>query len=413
MQAEIITIGDEILIGQITDTNSQYIATELNKIGVSVYQITSIQDDKEHILKALKEAHENADIVILTGGLGPTKDDITKHTLAEYFDSEMQMDRVVEEHIRKLFERANYEFTEVNRQQALLPVKCIPLENNFGSASGMWFFENGKVTVSLPGVPYEMKGLIKYQVLNKLQETFELPFILHQTILTYGMGESKVAEKIEAWEDALPSFIKLAYLPSMGRVRLRLSAKGTDKLVLEKALAKEITELQELIGDIIVGFEEKDTIEVSLGSKLTAKNYSVATAESCTGGAIAQRLTSVAGASNYFKGSVVAYSSEIKKQELNVSADTISTYSVVSKEVAKEMAIGAKQKFNTDFAIATTGNAGPTTDVTDKSIGEVFIAIATPDTIVVEQFNFGQPREKVIGRASNKALEMLIRQLKD
>lgn len=411
MNSEIITIGDEILIGQITDTNSKWMAEELNKIGVSVYQITSIQDDREHILKAIKEAQSNADIVILTGGLGPTKDDITKHTLAEYFNSELKISTEIEEHIRLLFKKVNYAFTEVNRQQALLPTKCIPLKNNYGSASGMWFQENQKVVISLPGVPNEMKGLMQEEVLPRIRKKYTLPFIIHKTVMTFGMGESMVAEKIEAWEEELPSFIKLAYLPSYGKVRLRLSAKGSDKSILENSLKTEINKLYALIGDIILGLEETDTIEASIGKLLTEKKRTLATAESCTGGNIASRITSVPGASAYFVGSIVSYSAAIKMQELNVDEELIDEYSVVSAEVAEAMALGIKQKFNTDYAIATTGNAGPTTDETDKTVGVIFIAIATPSGVKSEEYFFGKPRQKVIERATSMAFERLRKEL--
>ncbi len=411
MNAEIITIGDEILIGQIIDTNSKWIAEKLNKIGVSVYQITSIQDDKRHILKALSEAQSHADIVIMTGGLGPTKDDITKHTLAEYFDSDLKINSEIESHIEALFKKANYSFTEVNRQQALLPVKCIPLKNNYGSASGMWFEENQKVVISLPGVPNEMKGLMCEHVLSKLQEKYTLPFIIHKTVMTYGMGESMVAEKIEVWEDELPSFIKLAYLPSYGKVRLRLSARGNDKSILESALKSEIEKLYLLIGDIILGLEETDTIEAVIGKLLTKKSRTLATAESCTGGNIAAQITSVPGASTYFVGSVVTYTAAIKMQELEVSKELIEKYSVVSAIVAEAMALGIQQKFKTDYAIATTGNAGPTTDKTDKTVGVVFIAIATPNGVNSKEYYFGKPRQKVIERATSMAFEMLRKEL--
>lgn len=411
MQAEIITIGDEILIGQITDTNSKWIAEELNKIGVSVFQMTSIQDEKEHILSAIKEAQSHADIVIVTGGLGPTKDDITKHTLAEYFDSKLEMNLEVEKHIRQLFAKANYAFTEINRQQALLPVKCTPLQNNYGSASGMWFETNGQVVVSLPGVPNEMKGLMKEKVLPKIQKKYTLPFILHQTILTHGMGESMVAERIETWEEALPSFIKLAYLPSYGKVRLRLSAKGFDRNELEDALEQEISKLHELIGDTIIGFEGKTSMEQLVGELLLKGNATIATAESCTGGAIAKKLTSVPGASAYYKGSVVAYDVEVKKQILNVKSKTIEEYSVVSSEVVKEMALGIQNSLKVDYAIATTGNAGPTTDETDKTVGVVFIALATPNGVFAKEYYFGKPRQKVIERSTSMALELLKNEL--
>lgn len=411
MQAEIITIGDEILIGQILDSNSKWIAAELNKIGISVYQITSIQDDKQHILKAIKEAQSNADIVIITGGLGPTKDDITKLTLAEYFNDILILNEEIALHIEQLFAKINYPFTEVNRNQALVPSTCIPLKNEFGTAPGMWFCQKNKVVVSLPGVPFEMIGLMSQSVLPKLQATYNLSFILHRTIITYGMGESMLAEKIEDWENNLPPFVKLAYLPSFGTVRLRLSAKGATHEMLEIAIASEMAKLAKLIPDIIVGFDENETIEAVIGQLLTEKKQTLAVAESCTGGNIAKMITSIPGASNYFVGGIVAYNKMIKIKELRVDEKTIAENSVVSAQVAEAMAKGIQQKYHTDYAIATTGNAGPTADETDKTAGTVFIAIATPSTIFSEEFFFGKPREKVIGRASNKALELLRKEI--
>ncbi len=411
MQAEIITIGDEILIGQILDSNSKWIAEELNKIGVSVYQITSIQDDKEHILKALKEAKRNADIVILTGGLGPTKDDITKLTLAEYFNDYLVLNEEIVVHIKSMFAKINYPFTGVNRDQALVPSKCIPLKNNWGTAPGMWFNYNNKLVISLPGVPNEMKGLMKDSVLPKIVNTYHLPFILHKTILTYGMGESMVAERIEVWENNLPKDIKLAYLPAYGRLRLRLSAKGQNKELLEKAINNEVEKLLKIIPDIIVGFDSGETIEVVIGRLLQEKKQTLGIAESCTGGNISKMITSISGSSKYFVGSVVAYQAAIKISELNVNKGIIEQFSVVSSEVAEAMVLGIKQKFKTDYAIATTGNAGPTTDLTDKTVGTVFIAIATPNKVFSQEFFFGKPREKVIERASNKALELLMQEI--
>jgi len=411
MNAEIITIGDEILIGQITDTNSKWMAEELNKIGVSVYQITSIQDDEQHILNAIKEAESRADIILITGGLGPTNDDITKHTITSYFNDTLVLNDEIVAHIKELFAKIEYPFTEVNKQQALIPTKCKPLINRLGTAPGMWFEENEKIVVSMPGVPNEMKGLMLTEVLPRIQQKFTLPHIIHKTVMTYGMGESMVAERIEKWEENLPEFISLAYLPSYGALRLRLSAKGFDKKKLEKSLEKNISELYNLIGDIITGVGEMETIEKSVGKLLTNKEYTLSTAESCTGGAIAQKITSVAGASAYFIGSVVSYASEVKITELKVSESIIKKYSVVSAEVAKAMALGIQQKMKTDFAIATTGNAGPTTDNTDKTVGVVFIAIASPKGVLVKEFNFGQPRQRVIERAANKALEMLQKEI--
>jgi len=411
MNAEIITIGDEILIGQIVDTNSQWIAVELNKIGVSVVQISSIQDDKQHILEALKEAENRADIVIITGGLGLTKDDITKHTIAQYFNDSLVLNEDIVVHIQKLFSQYNIPFGELNRLQGMMPTKATYLKNQLGTAPGMWFQENNTIFISLPGVPYEMKGLITHEVLPRIQQQFQLPFIIHKTIMTYGQGESTIAERIEDWENRLPSFIKLAYLPSYGRVRLRLSAKGDNKQVLEEALSEKLSELNSVISDIITGFDEEESIEKIVGILLKENNKTICTAESVTGGKIASTIVSVAGASSYFKGGFVTYTSETKQQLLNIKKETIDNYSVVSKEVAEEMAVNARKLLNTDYAIAVTGNAGPTTDHNDKSVGLVYIALATKKGVVIQDFNFGQPREKVINRTVNKSLEILQKEI--
>jgi nicotinamide-nucleotide amidase len=411
MNAEIITIGDEILIGQILDSNSKWIAAELNKIGVSVYQITSIQDDKNHILKALAEAQFNAEIVIITGGLGPTKDDITKLTLTEYFNDELVLNEKIVEHIKQLFEKINYPFTQVNKNQALVPKKCEPLMNYYGTAPGMWFEIDKKVVVSLPGVPTEMKGLMTNSVIPKLKTLFKLPYIVHKTIITYGMGESMLAATIEDWENNLPPYIKLAYLPSFGRVRLRLTAKGDDLNVLQDGITLQVEKLVKIIPDLVVGFDEDENIENIIGKLLLQKNKTLSVAESCTGGTISKKITAVPGASKYYIGGLVAYNAQVKISDLNVSTNSISKFSVVSAQVAEEMALGAKQKFKSDFAVATTGNAGPSIDNTDKTVGVVFIAIATPKGVISEEFNFGSPREKVIERASNKALELLRKEI--
>lgn len=412
MNAEIITIGDEILIGQIVDTNSQFIGQQLNKIGVSVYQITSIQDNQEHILNALQEAQSRVDIVIITGGLGPTKDDITKKTIAQFFnDTEIIEYPEVIAHIKELFTKINHPFREIQRYQAQLPSKATLLMNNFGTAPGMWFYENKTVFVSLPGVPYEMKGLITNQVLPRIQQQFKLPFILHKTIMTYGQGESTIAEIIEEFEDNLPNHIKLAYLPSFGRVRLRLSAKGDNKARLEKELGEKVAEVYKLIPDIITGLDDDASLEKRIGVLLTKNNQTISTAESLTGGKIAASLVSVAGSSAYFKGSFVTYSAETKINLLSVSSKTIEKHTVVSQEVALEMARGAKEKLKTNYAIAVTGNAGPTTDHNDKCVGLVYIAIVSDKKEFVEEFNFGQPREKVINRTVSKSLEIIQREI--
>ena len=408
MNAEIITIGDEILIGQIVDTNSQWIGKELNKIGVSVYQISSIQDEERHILNAFKEAQSRVDIVIITGGLGPTKDDITKKTIAKYFNNQeiIEYPEVID-HIKNMFKKYNIPYNKVQQYQAQLPSKATLLMNRMGTAPGMWFYENNTVFISMPGVPYEMKGLMKHEVIPRIQEQFKLPFIIHKTVMTYGQGESVIAERIEDWANKLPDFIKLAYLPSFGRVRLRLSAKGPKKQVLEDGLHTVLQKLYLLLSDIITGHESGVTIEEHIGNLLKDSEKTLCTAESVTGGKIASTLVSVPGSSAYFNGSIVAYSSKMKQELLHVSAETIKKYSVVSSNVAKEMAISALKKTTSDYAIAVTGNAGPTSDDTSMTLGIVFIAIASAKGVVVEKFNFGHPREKVINRTVNKSLQML------
>jgi nicotinamide-nucleotide amidase len=412
MQAEIITIGDEILIGQVIDTNSAFIAKELNKIGVSVYQITSVQDEKSHILKALKEAEDNADFIILTGGLGPTKDDITKKTIAEYFDDTLIRNDEVTINIHRLWKNyINQTPTQVNLDQALVPSKAQVLMNAFGSAPGMWLEKNGKVFISLPGVPFEMKALVENEVIPKLQKTYKFPIIIHKTILTYGLGESSLAARIEAWEDDLPNFIKLAYLPSMGRVRLRLSAKSIDKMAIELEMQKQVDLLLPQISDVFVGYEEDESLEAVIGKQLTRLGKTLATAESCTGGKVAETITSIAGASNYFKGSIVSYATQSKIDVLKIPEGLIKKYSVVSPQVAEKMATHVLQLFKTDYAIATTGNAGPTKGDADAEVGTVYIAIATKKGVISEKFNFGNHRTKVINRAVNKAFEMLQKEI--
>ena len=412
MKATIVTVGDEILIGQIIDTNSGVIARFLDRIGVGVHEMLSITDDKQHILKTLSSLQNKVDVVIVTGGLGPTKDDITKKTLCEYFDDELIINEKVLVHVTQLIEQYfKRPITQVNKDQALVPSKCEVLFNQVGTAPGMWLQKENTVFISLPGVPYEMKYLMENEVIPKLIAKYERPFIIHKTILTYGVGESLLAERIENWEDNLPDFIKLAYLPSPGRVRLRLSARGTDENLLQNEIKSQVEKLQLIISDCIVGFEEDETIEVVLGKLLTQKKRTISTAESCTGGKIASVLTSVSGSSNYFKGSVVSYATETKVNVLGMSEELINQFSVVSQEVAEAMASQSQKMFKTDFAIATTGNAGPNKGEADAEVGTVFIAIATPKGVFSEKFNFGQPREKVIDRTVNKALEIIYKEI--
>ena len=411
MKATIVTIGDEILIGQIVDTNSGYIAKALDKIGVQTTEMLSISDDKNHILDTFASLQDKVDLVIITGGLGPTKDDITKKTFCDYFEDVFVRNQEVEDHIVALFTKLNFIPTQINKDQALLPSKALVLKNNYGTAAGMWMKKGKTVFVSMPGVPYEMKGIVNEELIPKIISEYKRPYIVHKTILTYGQGESMVAERIENWENNLPEYIKLAYLPSPGRVRLRLTARGENEEVLQKAIQENIQSLTTIIGDIIVGFDEDETIEVIIGRLLREQGKTIATAESCTGGKIAQILTSVAGASNYFRGSVVSYATDTKISVLGVSAQTIEKFTVVSAAVASEMALGIQKLMKADYAIATTGNAGPSKGDADAEVGTVFIALATPETVFVSAFNFGQPRDKVIDRTTNKALEILQKEI--
>ncbi len=412
MKAEIITIGDEILIGQIVDTNSAYLGKALNTIGIDVYQITSIQDEKQHIIEALTAARNRVDVVLITGGLGPTKDDITKHTLCDFFEDKLVEDVTVLQHIESLFEKyISSPISEVHKKQALIPSRAIALHNEVGTAPGMWIFDNNTVFISMPGVPFEMKGLMQKEVLPRLQKQFDRPYILHKTVVTYGKGESTIAAIIEDWENNLPEFIKLAYLPDLGKVRLRLSARGSEKAVLEKALKEQLAVLQTLIGDIIAGYEDDSSLEQVIGALLVAQNKTLAIAESCTGGQIAAGFTKNAGASRFFKGGVVTYATTSKIAVLDVDPTIIKKHSVTSTQVAQAMALGVQQKFNADFAIATTGNAGPTQGDGDVEVGTVFIAIATPATVFSERFEFSNSRERTIGKTVQKALEMLRKEI--
>ncbi|NDI98249.1 CinA family nicotinamide mononucleotide deamidase-related protein [Flavobacterium sp. LaA7.5] len=412
MRAAIVTVGDEILIGQITDTNSGYIAKALDKIGIGVYEMRSVSDERQHILNTLSTLQNHVEVVIITGGLGPTKDDITKKTLCEYFDDELVINQEVLTHVVTLIEQVlQRAASQMNKDQALVPSRSTVLFNNVGTAPGMWMEKEGTVFISLPGVPYEMKEIMVKEVLPRLIAKYKRPYILHKTILTYGQGESIVAERIEDWENNLPDYIKLAYLPSPGRVRLRLSARGIDELILRTGIAAEAEKLKALIGDIIVGYEEDETLEVVVGKLLTEQKKTIAVAESCTGGKLAQVLTAAPGASNYFRGGVVTYSTESKVALLGIDKDFIDKNDVVSAEVAQAMAASAKALFGTDYALATTGNAGPTKEEGSADVGTVFIGFATPGGVYSEEFKLGQPREKVIDRAVNKALEKIYKEI--
>lgn len=405
MQADIITIGDEILIGQIVDTNSTWIANQLESAGVKVRQITSVSDEKEHILSTLDSSLKSSDLVILTGGLGPTNDDLTKHALCDFFQDELIFSKEVLDDIKSLFAKHGRRMNFHNEQQAMVPAKCQLLRNSKGTAPGMYFEKNGKLVVSLPGVQFEMKHLMQ-EFLPFLQQQFQLPFVIHQLVLLRGIVESHLAELIESWEEALPQVIKLAYLPSKGLIKLRFTARGDDERFLKHVIDEQIEKLREIAGQYFCPFQESKT-EFIVGELLKMNKATMATAESCTGGKIAHRITSVAGSSAFFKGSVVAYSEEIKKTELGVKSTTIALNHIVSKEVVVEMAQGVKNKLNVDYALATSGIAGPGGTKQDKPIGTVCVALATTNNTIAETFYFKGSREEVIDKATEKALWML------
>ena len=406
MKTEIITIGDEILIGQILDSNSAWIAKQLNSIGISVYQISSVSDSKQHIISALNEALQRAAIVLITGGLGPTKDDLTKQTLCEYFNTKLIFHQPTYNDIKEFVKTRKTVMNKLNKDQALIPEVCTPLRNRRGTAPGMWFEKDGKIIVSMPGVPFEMKDIMTTGVLPELQKRFKTNSIIHKTVLVKGMPEAVLAEKIQDWEDNLPSNIKLAYLPSPGIIRLRFSAENKDRHIIQNQIDNEILKLEEIIPKNLAGFDT-DKIEEAVGILLKNKSFTISTAESCTGGTIAHLLTAVPNISNYYKGSVVAYSNSIKINILDVSKKNIEEYGAVSEQVVKDMVLGVKNKFQSHFAIATSGIAGPSGGTDDKPIGTTWIAVSGPNRTIANKYNFIGEREQIILKASRVALALL------
>jgi nicotinamide-nucleotide amidase len=412
MTAEIITIGDEILIGQTVDTNSTFIAKEFNKIGLSINRISSIKDAEVDILNTLQRSVNCSDIVIVTGGLGPTNDDITKNTLLKFFNDKLITDRNVLDNIKFLWKKyIKQPLLQVNIDQSLVPSKAHVFINNNGSAPGLWMTKDKTTFIFLPGVPFEMKALIKHSVIPKILKEFSLPHILHKTILTYGMGESSIAEKIKEWEDNLPVDISFAYLPSLGRVKLRLSTKGVDLSKITANIQFQIDKLIPLIKDVFVGYEEDESIQKLISNRLIKNNSTISLAESFTGGKIADSLVSIIGASTFFKGSLVCYSTESKKNILKIDEDIIKKHTVVSSHVVESMAIKVKEMFSSDYGLATTGNAGPDKGDSDKEIGTVYIGIATPKEVYSFEFNFGNSRERVTLKSVNKSFELLLKEL--
>lgn len=406
MIAEIINIGDELLIGQVVNTNASWMAERLNSIGVKVRQVTAIADSGDHITKAIDEALSASDVVLLTGGLGPTKDDITKYTLAEYFHSPLVIHEPTLRDVEEFFRIRNRTMTELNRRQAYIPACCEPLPNIHGTAPGMWFDKNGKILVSLPGVPFEMKALMDDHVLPRLAAMIHGDVIIHRTILTQGAGESFLADLISGWEDALPENIRLAYLPQPGIVRLRLTGSGNDLHILEQIMKAQLDALLEIIPAYVFGFDG-DTLEAITGDLLRKQGASLCTAESCTGGYLAHRITSVSGSSDYFKGALVAYSNELKISLLGIDPQVIEKVGAVSCEVVEAMAMNARTQLKCTFALATSGIAGPSGGTPEKPVGTVWIALATPDEVVSKKFLFGNNRERNIHISALSALNML------
>jgi len=408
--AEIITIGDELLIGQVIDTNSAWMGQKLNEIGIKVKQITSISDDKMHILTTLEEAKKRADVILITGGLGPTKDDITKKTLCDYFGSELVFHEPSFKVIEEIFNSRGRTITETNRLQAYVPANCEVLVNKNGTAPGMWFNDGKKIIVSMPGVPNEMKGLMETLVIPQLKSKFNLAPIVHKTILTQGIGESFLSDLIEKWELALPVYMKLAYLPSAGTVRLRITASGKDADVLRKEVESQTEELKKLIPEYIFGYET-DQLESLIGELLAQKNKTLSTAESCTGGFIAHKITSVPGSSRYYMGSVLPYSNDLKTGLLKVDPELIAKHGAVSQEVVTQMAELARKMLKTDYAIATSGIAGPSGGSDLKPVGTVWIGIAGPEKTKAWKVQLGSNRLRVITETALHALNGLRKEL--
>jgi nicotinamide-nucleotide amidase len=406
MKAAIITIGDELLIGQTVDTNSAWMGAELSKSGFDVFRITSIHDRKEDIIYSLDEAGKVADVVLITGGLGPTSDDITKQTLAEYFNTRLVMDYEVLGMIEKMMSKRNFPMNDNNRRQAEVPMSCRVLKNAAGTAPGMWFENDSTIFISMPGVPDEMKYIMNAHVIPELNKRFTSQVIIHRNIMTYGTFEAKLAEILTDFEAGLPASIKLAYLPSSGVIKLRFTAAGNEYKTLEAAVSEQVTNLYKTIPEYIYS-ENEESLEMVVGKLLVLKDSSLSTAESCTGGEIAHLITTIPGSSNYFRGSVIAYDNTVKRKLLGVKEDSIMKYGAVSEAVVKEMAEGARNLLNTGYAVATSGIAGPDGGSETKPVGTLWMAVASEKGIIAEKRVFGNDRITNIKRFSLAALNLL------
>lgn len=406
MQADIITIGDEILIGQIIDTNSAWIAARLGEVGIPIRRKYSIGDRREEILDAVGGSMLHSQLTIITGGLGPTKDDITKKVLAELFSSPLVRHEETYQRVERMMAARGIEFNALNQSQALVPECCTVLTNHKGTAPGMWFEKDGRVVVSLPGVPFEMEALMSESVLPKLHEHFALEAVVHRTLITYGMAESMLAEHIASWEEALPSHIHLAYLPSPSQLRLRLSAYNVDRERAEKEIDEQFERLLPLLGDLFVGWED-ETVQSAVAKMLIARGETLSAAESCTGGTISAKFTAMSGASEYYWGGVVSYDNSVKENVLGVSRHNLDTYGAVSEQVARQMAEGVRRVCGTTYGIATTGIAGPTGGTPDKPVGTVWMAVATPTKTIAKVVQHGKIRAVNIERAATAAINLL------
>lgn len=406
VKIEIITIGDEILIGQIVDTNSAWMATELNKYGFEIAQISSVHDNEEHIIESLDLALKRADIVLFTGGIGPTKDDITKQTLCKYFNSKLVFNEEVFKNIENLLRNRQRAINELTNSQAYVPDNCTVIQNLVGTAPITWFEKDGKVIVSMPGVPNEMKSAMSTEIIARLYKKFKTPSIIHKTVIVQGYPESALALKIADWENALPSDIHLAYLPNYGIVKLRLSGSSDNELFLEFLINQQIAGLTEILGSAIVAFEDIP-LEVMIGNIMRLKSKTLATAESCTGGNIAHQITSVSGSSAYFKGTIVAYSNEIKEKVLHVPTEILEKHGAVSQEVVEIMAKEVRKLMNVDFSIATSGIAGPSGGTSKKSVGTIWIAVSSEEKTISQMFNYGTNRIQNIERTTQTSFLLL------
>lgn len=406
VKVEIITIGDEILIGQIVDTNSAWMSVELNKAGFEIVQITSVHDDAAHIVASLDLALERADVVLFTGGIGPTKDDITKQTLSRYFGMQLVFNDEVYKNIEQVLVNRSRAVNELTRTQAFVPDGCTVIQNRVGTAPVTWFEKNGKVIVSMPGVPNEMKHIMSTEVIPRLSQRYKTPTIIHKNVIVQGYPESALAMKIANWENALPADIHLAYLPNYGIIKLRLSGVSEDPLALEFSINQQIAGLTEILADAIVAYDDTP-VEEMIGNLLTTKGMTLSTAESCTGGFIAHKITTVPGSSKYFKGSVVSYSNEVKVNVLNVLSDDIQLYGAVSRQVVEQMADNVRRLLKTDYALATSGIAGPDGGTAEKPVGLVWISVSSPKGVVSREFKFGNVRIQNIERTAQTAMLML------